>query len=145
VLWWVFDKYLLRRTDFGISENPLQIWWLWLHAAAATVMVWLFGYLGAVHIQRNWQGPARRNSGLLFASILSLLTLSGYLIYYVDDDRSAALITQVHWLVGLCAPLGFLLHWGLGRRRAHSTPPVPAAATPPVAAAPISASPGLMD
>jgi len=117
VLWWVFDHYFLRQTNIGIEQNPLQVWWLRAHALTATLAVWLLGYLCAVHVQRNWSGRLRRNSGLLFVSAFGVLVLSGYLMYYVDADRPAALIAQFHWIVGLCAPLAFLIHRGLRRQR----------------------------
>ncbi|HEX4050992.1 MAG TPA: hypothetical protein VHY19_08960 [Steroidobacteraceae bacterium] len=125
VLYWTFDKYLLRHSDAGLSENPLQVWWLRLHAASATTAVWLFGYMCAIHVQRNWTAGARRNSGALFVSLFALLTLTGYLIYYVEADRPLATLLQLHWVMGLFAPLGFLLHrglrWRLGARRAAAT------------------------
>lgn len=123
VLYWTFDKYMLRHTDIGLSENPLQVWWLRAHAAAATAAVWLFGYMSAIHMQRNWRVGARRNSGALFVATLLLLMLSGYLIYYVEAERSLALLTQLHWVVGLCAPLAFLLHRGMRRRQAAALRP----------------------
>jgi hypothetical protein len=116
VLYWIFDKYMLRHSDIGLSENPLQVWWLRLHAATATAIVWLFGYMCAIHVQRNWQAAVRRSSGTMFLSLLTLLTLTGYLIYYVEADRPLALLSQLHWIVGLCAPLAFLAHRGLRRR-----------------------------
>ena len=121
LLWWVYDHYLLRQTNIGIEENPLQVWWLRLHALTATVAVWLLGYICAVHVQRNWSGGLRRSSGLLFVSAFALLVLSGYLLYYVDADRPAAFITQVHWIVGLCAPLVFVVHRGLRRQRSRAS------------------------
>jgi hypothetical protein len=157
VLYWTFDKYMLRHSDAGLSENPLQVWWLRLHAATATAAVWLFGYMCAVHVQRNWAGAVRRNSGALFVSVFALLTLTGYLIYYVEADRPLATLLQLHWTVGLFAPLAFLLHRGLRRRqaaaRAAAMAPAldsaPAAQLAPAASAVVSAaaapSRGLID
>lgn len=108
---------MLRHTDNGLSENPLQVWWLYLHAGTATLATWLLGYMSAIHVQRNWPSGLRRSSGLLFVTAFSLLVLTGYLIYYVSYDRPLMLISNIHWIIGLCAPAGFLLHRGLRRRR----------------------------
>ena len=145
VLYWTFDKYMLRHSDAGISENPLQVWWLRLHAATATAAVWLFGYMCAIHVQRNWAGGVRRNSGTLFVSVLTLLTLTGYLIYYVEADRPLAMLLQLHWMLGVFAPLAFLLHWGLRwrlgvRRSAVVAPAVDSAAPTPL----VSATPAVV-
>ncbi len=117
VLWWTFDKYMLQRSDFGVSENPLQVWWLRLHAGTATATVWLFGYLSAIHVQRNWKGGVRRNSGLVFVVTLALLTISGYLLYYVEADPS----------FGDDYPAAL----GRGAMRAAGVPPASRPATPP--------------
>jgi len=110
VLYWTYDHYMLRHTDIGISENPLQVWWLYLHAGTATAAIWLLGYMSAIHVQRNWGAGQRRNSGLLFVTAVGLLVVTGYLLYYVDADRPEALISSIHWIIGLCAPAAFLLH-----------------------------------
>lgn len=110
LLWWLFDRYMLQQTQYGVSQHPLQVWWLRLHAAAATAAVWLLGYLSAVHVQRNWPARLRRSSGLLFVSAIALLVVSGYLLYYVESDRPLAIVADVHLAIGVCAPLAFLLH-----------------------------------
>jgi hypothetical protein len=117
VLWWLFDHYMLQQTQYGISQHPLQVWWLRLHAACATGAVWLLGYLTAMHMQRNWPARLRRRSGLLFVAAIGVLVASGYLLYYVESDRPLAIIADVHWTVGLGVPLAFLLHrWRRQRR-----------------------------
>jgi cation transport ATPase len=117
VLYWTFDHYMLRQTDIGLSENPLQVWWLRLHAATATLAIWLLGYMSAIHVQRNWSSRQRRYTGLLFVSAFGALVASGYLLYYVEADRPEMFISTLHWVIGLCVPAAFLLHRGLRRRR----------------------------
>jgi len=116
VLYWTYDHYMLRHTDIGLSEDPLQVWWLYLHAGSATLATWLLGYMSAIHVQRNWSGGLRRSTGLLFVTAFGLLILTGYLLYYVEADRPERLIASIHWIIGLCAPAAFLLHRGLRRR-----------------------------
>jgi hypothetical protein len=119
----------LQHTDIGLSENPLQVWWLRLHAGTATAAIWLLGYISAIHVQRNWGAGQRRSTGLLFVSAFGLLVVTGYLLYYVDADKPAAMLSSIHWVVGLCVPAAFLLHRGWrGRRGAlplPAPPPVP--------------------
>jgi len=115
VLWWVFDHFLRQRSEFGPVPSPLQFWWLRLHAATALAAVWLFGYLCASHVLTTWPARLRRVSGVLFVAAFALLILSGYLLYYVTADRARTLIGDVHWAVGLCAPLAFLAHRGFRR------------------------------
>lgn len=135
VLYWTYDHYMLRHTDIGISENPLQVWWLYLHAGTATAAIWLLGYMSAIHVQRNWGGGQRRNSGLLFVSTVGVLVVTGYLLYYVDADRPEALISSIHWIVGLCAPAAFLLHRSVSLRRAPSSSAAPGQVQLPAQAA----------
>jgi hypothetical protein len=137
VLYWTFDHYMLRHTDIGLSENPLQVWWLRLHAGTATAAIWLLGYISAIHVQRNWRPGQRRSTGLLFLTAFALLVVTGYLLYYVDADRPAAMLMSIHWIVGLCVPAAFLLHRGWQRRRGL----VPLTAPPPVEVAAQAAVP----
>lgn len=115
VLWWIFDRYLLQQTEYGIAQHPLQVWWLRAHAALATALVWLLGYLSGQHVQRNWPFGLRRFSGLLFISTLGVLLITGYLLYYVEAERPLALIATLHWSLGTVTPLAYLLHRGLRR------------------------------
>jgi len=55
------------------------------------------------------------DQGLL--GLLLFLTLSGYLLYYAGGDEARAVISPLHWIVGLGAPALFVLHRFARERR----------------------------
>ncbi len=109
-LWLLFHYFLQKQGEFGPSINPLEPWWLKVHGAFAFASLWMGGLLWGVHITRFWPGGRRRWSGSILTAIFALLILTGYLLYYVADERARPVISAIHWLVGLICPAFFLWH-----------------------------------
>ena len=40
----------------------------------------------------------------------AILIVTGYLLYYVGNERVRNIISGVHWILGLAIPLAYLLH-----------------------------------
>jgi uncharacterized membrane protein len=120
---WLVGRYLLRASGvLGDVPHPSEVWWLRLHGAAVIVFLAVFGALLPGHVVQNWRRRVNRYSGVSVVSIVVLLALSGYGLYYVVDDRQRALISVIHWAVGLAAAGVLALHVVLGKRlatRAH--------------------------
>ena len=87
-----------------------------VHGAAAMAILFLAGIVVALHLPRGWREQKNRGSGIVVASLLALLTITGFLLYYAGDDRLREAASLVHWLAGLAAPLLLWLHAALGRR-----------------------------
>jgi len=119
VVWLGLHYFWQVRGPFGPEANPAEAWALRAHGAAAFLSLWMLGLLWAVHVTPAWRSGRRRWSGALVLAVALLLTLSGYLLYYVGDEDARAKTSLVHWIVGSCAFLAILLH-GL---RAQAPPP----------------------
>jgi hypothetical protein len=119
-LWLLFHYFLVKQGEFGPTANPLEPWWLKLHGAFAFAAVWLFGLLWGVHISKLWHQKRKRWSGGILTAVCTLLILSGYLLYYVGDDRIRPLISALHWGIGLICPIFFA--WHRLKRRAGRPP-----------------------
>lgn len=129
-LWLLFHYFLVRQNEFGPAPHPLQSWWLKIHGAFAFAALWIFGLIWAVHISKALPRRARKRSGILLLSVILVLVVTGYLLYYVASDAVRPAISVVHWSVGLGSPVFLVLHRARGRR-AKSRPvasflPVPA-------------------
>ncbi len=109
-VWLVLRYFMQRHGEFGPSPHPLQPWLLRAHALFAFATLWLGGLLWAVHVAPNWRRHHRRMSGIVTAGALLILIASGYLLYYVADDRWRISVSTLHWLVGLAAIVPFLVH-----------------------------------
>ena len=109
-LWVIFHHFLMRKTAFGPAPHPLEHWFLSLHGLFAFASLGMFGFLWGVHIVGGWESRRRRISGSFLFMALSVLVLTGYLIYYPPTEASLPIIGLVHWVLGLLAMLPFLFH-----------------------------------
>jgi hypothetical protein len=119
-LWLLFHYFLVKQGEVGPTTNPLEPWWLKLHGAFGFAAVWMFGLLWGIHIAKLWPHKRKRWSGAVLTGVFALLILSGYLLYYVGDDRFRPVISALHWVVGLACPIFWVCH-RLKRQAAHST------------------------
>lgn len=121
-LWLLFHYAFPSKGEFGNTPNPLEPWWLRLHAVFAFAALWSFGLVWGVHIVAGWHTGRQRVSGSIAVATLGCLILTGYLLYYLTNDHWRDISGVVHWAIGLTMPLLFAAHIVLGRRRARRIP-----------------------
>jgi hypothetical protein len=109
-LWLLFHHFVVTQGEFGPQANPLEAWWLKLHGAFGFAAIWFFGLLWGAHVSRAWPLLRRRWSGGLMTALFLWLTISGYLLYYVGNDTARAILSILHWVIGLGCPLAFVWH-----------------------------------
>ena len=116
VLWLTFHYFVQVEGQFGPSPHPLEQWWLRLHGGAAMISLVVVGSLLPIHIRRGWH--MRRNvlAGVSLSSMLVVLMLTGYALYYFGDERGRVWISAFHWCIGVAGPLILLWHIVSGRR-----------------------------
>ncbi len=116
-LGWLTDHYLFGGSaEFGDAHAASEPLWLRLHGAAAMAGLVVFGSLLPGHIARAWRLRANHRSGLFMLGLMLLLVLTGYALYYFGDEETRPWISMVHWLAGIVAGVGLLLHVRLGKR-----------------------------
>jgi len=118
---WVFAHFALGTGPEG-ERHPLEAWALKLHGAAAFAFLLALGSMFAQHIPRAWY--LRRNvaSGAGALVVAAFLVATGYALYYFAVDEAHAVVSTLHWGVGLAAAALLPLHVALGRR-ARPRPP----------------------
>ena len=109
-LWLVFHYWFITEGQFGPQVHPSELWWLRLHGAFAFATIWLFGLMWGIHVTVAWPFGRRRWSGAIMTGLLLWLTISGYLLYYVGDEKARPIISVLHWTLGLTCPLVFFWH-----------------------------------
>jgi hypothetical protein len=112
----VAGVWLVQRGEFGLTANPLELWWLRAHGAFAFASLWLLGFLSVAHVGARWEWRRQRRSGLILLGVYIWLVLSGYLLYYAGSDQLRAAVSLGHWTVGLAALFFLLLHRRIRRR-----------------------------
>lgn len=110
VVWLYFDFFITIESVIGPAKHPLQKWILNSHGAFAIIFTFLFGLIYGVHIKRTWPMQKRRVSGLSLVSLLCIITVTGFLLYYAGNETLRVLSSYIHWVLGLSVPIVLVRH-----------------------------------
>jgi hypothetical protein len=113
--WLVVHFFFPAATEFGPAPNSAEPWLLRIHGWVAMGGVFLFGWLTSEHISNRWRKPQNRVSGLSLAAFVSILTLSGYALYYTTDHLHDGAVA-IHEVLGTLAVVFGLMHWRVRER-----------------------------
>ncbi len=119
-IWLLLHYFFKVRDEFGPQVNPSEPWLMKLHGAFAFGAIWVFGLMWGEHVTRAWPRGRRRFSGGVLTSAFFVLIVSGYLLYYVGNENARAVVSVLHWGIGLAAPLAFIWHRVRRRKRAKN-------------------------
>ncbi len=114
-LWLIFHYFVQVEGEFGPAIHPLEPWWMKLHGAAAMVLLFLLGTLLSSHMDSAWRIRRNLKTGIAFVSFNSILILTGYALYYFGGETTRPVISKLHWIVGLGAPIIVGIHVWRGR------------------------------
>ncbi len=115
-VWLVLHYFFTQQGDFGIAHHPMEHWSLVAHGAFAFSSLWMIGFLWGTHFSQRWRLRRNRKTGGLLFSVMCLLIVTGYLLYYLSSDELRASTAVIHWIIGLGMPLTFLGHWLVRRQ-----------------------------
>jgi hypothetical protein len=115
--WLVMDQFFESKGPFGIIPNAWQPPILMLHGIIAILSMYLLGWITARHVLRWWPARLRRLSGGALATLFAFLTLSGFALFFVSEDRWQHLAAVVHDGLGLAITAFAIQHWFFAKRR----------------------------
>jgi hypothetical protein len=108
---WLIARYVVKSQDaLGLQNTSSEVWWLRVHGAFAFLALWTGGLLWGVHVVRAWKRGHHRWSGGALFTVLSILIVTGYLLYYVGNEGVRDIISWIHWILGLAIPVAYLIH-----------------------------------
>jgi hypothetical protein len=113
--WLYLDQFAAQRGPFGNTPHPLQPPLLLIHGVTAIASLYLFGWISARHILRWWAGDLRRLSGGALASIIALLTATGFALFFISSDAWQRYAAGAHDVLGIAVTLFAIQHWFFGR------------------------------
>jgi len=113
---WAWVHGLDDAGQAGDTLRRLKVWLLKAHGYAAVGFVLLLGTLLSGHVRRAWHARKNRANGAFFLTVISLLTISGYTLYYLGDEEWRSATSQFHLWLGLAAPVLLFWHIRSGRR-----------------------------
>jgi len=115
-LGWITAHYVLSGSSlvaaflFQGVPHPSELWWLRLHGASMMGFLVLFGALLPGHVTRGWRLRRNCQTGIFMLTVVAMLSLSGYALYYLGDEATHPWISAVHSVIGLAAGAGLVLH-----------------------------------
>ncbi len=113
---WAWAQHLDETAEASESMRNFKPWLLKAHGFSAMAFVLLLGTLLPGHVRRAWHAHKNRGNGAFFLSAISLLTLSGYTLYYLGDEAWRESTSQFHLWLGLTGPVLLFWHIHAGRR-----------------------------
>jgi len=116
-VWLVLDQFFESKGQFGMVPNSWEPGILLVHGIIAILSMYLLGWVSARHVLRWWPVRLRRLSGGALATLFGLLTLSGFALFFVSDDRWQRLAATAHDALGLGITVFAIQHWFFARRR----------------------------
>ncbi len=102
-----------QRLDYlGEASEALRSWkhfFLKVHGYSAAGFVLLLGGIISGHVRRSWHAHKNRLNGAFFLTSVAVLTITGYMLYYVGGETLRDVVSQTHLWLGLASP--FILFW----------------------------------
>ena len=118
-VWWLGVRYPAdvltgRSDDFArLAQGALA---LKVHGATAFATLFALGAMSAHHVRRGWALKRNRVLGSVAIAAFTLLTVTGYALYYLVSDGTHAPVAVLHWTLGLAVAPILFLHIVTGRR-----------------------------
>lgn len=112
---WTWIQHL---DEAGNAGNPLlrmKTTLIAVHGLGAMAFVLLLGTLLVSHVRRAWHARKNRKNGAFVLAAVSLLTLSGYALYYTGNEDARNAVSSFHLWLGAAAPALLLWHTWSGR------------------------------
>ena len=113
-VWTWLHHFARNENDFGSS--PAETWTLTIHGLFAAASLLVVGSMLPLHVKFAWRAKRNRFNGIFFISIVTLLILTGYGLYYIGNERLRSWTSWIHLIVGLALPPLLALHIWRGRR-----------------------------
>jgi hypothetical protein len=122
--WLLLHYYGQSPGEFGPQINPMEPWFLRVHGLALIPALLGFGGLFVTHLPKGWKVKRQRYLGIALTTLVGVLILSGYMLYYVGDEALRDWTSVLHWSFGLGVPIIFIWHYR-GRKTKKQNMPHP--------------------
>lgn len=118
-VWLALHLYFETPDEFGVARHPWEPTVLWTHGVLSIALAYVFGWIMARHGSEAWRQHKRRVSGGLLTGVVAVLSISGFLLFFVTSDALQLQSARVHELIGVLVTLFAVEHWRVlnGRSR----------------------------
>lgn len=117
--WLALHLYFETPDEFGVARHPWEPTLLWVHGVLSIALAYVFGWIMARHASEAWRQRKRRLSGGLLTAVAAVLSISGFLLFFVTNDALQLQSARVHEVIGMLVTLFAIEHWRVlnGRSR----------------------------
>lgn len=112
---WLICHYGLREPDAELP-HPAEPWWLRLHGAAMIGFLVSFGAILPGHVKHGWRYRLNTVSGVTVTAATVALSVTGYGLYYLADERLRTFTSLTHSALGLAGAGVLVWHVITGHR-----------------------------
>ncbi len=112
---WAWVHHLDESGQANESLRRAKASLIAIHGFSAMAFVLLFGTLLNGHVRRAWHARKNLKNGGFFLVAVSLVTLSGYALYYIGSENWRDATGQFHLWLGVAAPALLFWHIRCGR------------------------------
>jgi len=114
-LWLLLHHFAAAEGEFGVARHPWEAPLLYAHGVLAIATAYLFGWIMARHASESWRNGKRHVSGALFCTVLGVLSVSGFALFFVADDTWQRWSAGLHDTLGVVVTLFAIEHWRIAR------------------------------
>jgi hypothetical protein len=115
-IWLYAHHFLGDPNNFAALIHPAEPWSMKIHGMAAIIFAVVIGSLTTLHIRLGWRRKKNRASAMMLLTVISLLAITGYLLYYAGGNSLRTWASTIHWVGGIATPILLAIHIWLGRR-----------------------------
>ena len=123
-VWLALHLFFETPDEFGIARHPLEPTLLWIHGVLSIAIAYLFGWIMARHASEAWRQQKRRISGGLLTTVIVVLSVSGFALFFVTESTWQTQSARIHEILGVAVTLFAVEHWRVvnGRTEAQKAP-----------------------
>ncbi|MBI1882889.1 MAG: DUF4405 domain-containing protein [Chlamydiae bacterium] len=108
-IWWGANFLIKPETEIDSFIYTSRSLSLEIHGGVAMVVLMVLGSLIPNHILKSWRAKLNRRSGVLLITVFVLLILTGYFLYYADENLRNFSST-LHLVLGFLLPFFVIGH-----------------------------------
>jgi len=116
ICWWMLELFGSRPGPFGPTPHPLLPPIRLLHGVLSVPALFLIGWVAGRHARPQWRRNHRRLSGGGFAATLAALVVTGFALFFVDNDATQHAVVLLHEWLGVAILVLGIEHWSGAKR-----------------------------
>lgn len=110
-IWLVLHLFFQTPTQFGAEPHVWEPPLLLIHGVLGVPALYLLGWISARHALDGWRMARRRLTGGIISSVLVILALSGFGLFFVTGDAVRTTVALLHEILGVACLVPALAHW----------------------------------